>query len=256
MTTESDMGVSEDGHRPRRRPRQPPWVVAHRGASAAHPENTVAAFVGAAGLGATWVEFDVRRTADDTLIVHHDAALPDGRILVETNRRELPSSVPAFAEVLAVCATHELSVNVEIKSDPAEPDFDDEYRVAGEVATILAAQPFVADGTARHLVTSFDHRCLARVRQVEPSLRTGQLAVHIVDVEQVIRRAHAAGHVAVNPWHPFVDVGFMTLAQAAGLEVYPWTVDDPDRMRELLALGVDGIITNVPDVMCAILDPT
>ena len=57
-----------------------PLVVAHRGASAAHPPgNTVAAFAAAVALGADWVELDVRLTADGALVVHHDPDLPDGR---------------------------------------------------------------------------------------------------------------------------------------------------------------------------------
>jgi glycerophosphoryl diester phosphodiesterase len=255
MTTQSDNGVSQGqapGHAPPERRR--PAVIAHRGASRAHPENTLAAFAGAASLGAGWVEFDVRRTADGALIIHHDAALPDGRVLIETVRADLPPSVPTLVETLELCAGRGLSVNVEIKSDPREPDFDDGYAVAELVAPLLAADPAFTNGTAGHLVTSFDHRCLDRVREVAPSLRTGQLAFDITDVERLMQRAVAAGHVAVNPWDPFVDERFMALAREAGLEVYPWTVDDPERLRALIALGVDGIITNVPDVLRDVLD--
>lgn len=250
MTTQSDEGVSK---RPASASGGGPLVIGHRGASRAYAENTLAAFAGAATLGASWVEFDVRRTADGALVVHHDAALPDGRAIVETALADLPSTLPTFVATLAECARHDLAVNAEIKSDPGEPDFDPDYRVAAEVATILAADTTYADG-ARHLVTSFDPHCLTRVREVAPSLRTGQLAFNITDVAALLARARGAGHAAVNPWDPFVDEAFMVAARAAGLEVYPWTVDDPERLRALIALGVDGIITNVPDVLRAILD--
>ncbi len=65
-------------------------VIAHRGASAARPENTLEAFRHAATLGADWVELDVRRTADDRLTVHHDAVLPDGRAIVHLAAGDLP----------------------------------------------------------------------------------------------------------------------------------------------------------------------
>jgi glycerophosphoryl diester phosphodiesterase len=244
MTTESDKNVSSPptGGPPAR----PVLVIGHRGASRAHPENTLAAFAGASVLGADWVELDVRCTADGALVVHHDAALRDGRVIAAVARAELPESVPTLADALATCAAAGLGVNVEIKSDPSEPGYDAGHAVAAEVAAMLAADATAPDGTPRYLVTSFDPRCLDRVRETAASLRTGQLAFNIDHVGKLMDRARGAGHVAVNPWDPFVDESFMAAARHAGLEVYPWTVDDPDRMRALIALGVDGIITNVP----------
>ena len=69
-------------------------VIAHRGASKAFPENTVAAFRGAAAMGADMVELDVRRTADGYLVIHHDARLPDGRVIYDLRARELPPRCP------------------------------------------------------------------------------------------------------------------------------------------------------------------
>ena len=89
-----------------------------------------------------------------------------------------------------------------------------------------------ADGSGRYLVTSFDPGCLAAVR-AGPALPTGQLAFEIRDVDALLRRAAEAGHVAVNPWDPFVDEAFVGAAHDAGLQVYPWTVDDPARMAAL-----------------------
>ena len=57
----------------------------------------------------------------------------------------------------------------------------------------------------------------------------------------------------MNPWDPFVDAAFMASARAAGLAVHPWTVDDPERMRALIELGVDGIISNVPAVLAEVV---
>jgi glycerophosphoryl diester phosphodiesterase len=229
-----------------------PLVIAHRGASRAHPENTLAAFVGAAELGATWVELDVRRTLDEVLIVHHDATLPDGRALAATASGALPDQIPTLAEALDTCASHGLGVNIEIKSDPREPGFDPSYRFVDAVVALVAGRaPAVASA---YLVTSFDPACLDRVRVVDPALPTGRLAIDIRDVEHLIATTVEAGHVAVNPWDPFVDETFMRLARAAGLAVYPWTVDDPVRQRQLIDLGVDGIITNVPDVLRGVLD--
>lgn len=232
-------------------------VIGHRGASAAHPENTLEAFAGAAALGADWVELDVHLTADGVAAVHHDADLPDGRALASLAAADLPASVPTLAAALAVCRAHDLGVNVEIKSDPRRDDFDPTYRVVDVTLAVLAdgragADVPRADGTARYLVTSFDPGCLDAVRRGS-TLPTGQLAGHIGDVAALVQRTVDAGHTAINPWDPFVDAAFIALAHDAGLRVFPWTVDDPERMAALADLGVDGIITNVPDVLRAVV---
>jgi glycerophosphoryl diester phosphodiesterase len=230
-----------------------PLVIGHRGASAARPENTVEAFRHARHLGADWVELDVRRTADDALVVRHDAVFPDGRVLVELDAEDVPDSVPTLAEALAACEG--MGVNVEIKNDRRDPDYDREERVAEAVAAWLWAE---ADGgrldLTRILVTSFNPRTIGVVHERRPDIPTGLLAFDVADPESVVAQAAAGGHVAVNPWDPFVDEQLMALAADAGLAVFPWTVDDPDRMRRLLALGVAGIITNVPDVARALVD--
>ncbi len=97
-------------------------VFAHRGASHAYPENTLAAFAGAVAMGSDGVELDVRRTADHQLIIHHDPHLGDGRIIADTLAGDLPDSVASFDDALDACAG--LIVNIEIKNDPREPDFD------------------------------------------------------------------------------------------------------------------------------------
>src|SRR5437762_9663704 len=109
-------------------------IIAHRGASASFPQNTLEAFRGARELGATWVELDVRRTADGLLAVHHDARLADGQAIVDLRAAELPSHVPSLAEALDACAP--LGVNVEIKNSPNDVDFD---------AAAAVVEPVVAD---------------------------------------------------------------------------------------------------------------
>lgn len=231
----------------------PPLIVAHRGAPRAEraenpapAENTVAAFRGARGLGADWVELDVRLTADVERAIHHDAALLDGRVICEVPAAELPGSVPLLAAALDACAG--LGVNVEIKSSPDDPDFRIDRRAADAVVADL-------DGIerARLLVTSFDLAMVDRVRALDPSLPTGLLVFELADPLRAIEVTIERGHVAINPWDPFVDEAFMVRARDAGLTVNVWTVNDPDRMRELVELGVDAIITDVPDVLAEIL---
>ena len=96
---------------------RPVQVIAHRGASRAAPENTVAAFRRAAEMGAQAVELDVRRTGDGALVVHHDAASrPTAVRSASSPAPTSPTHVPAFAAALDACAG--MWVNVEIKNDP------------------------------------------------------------------------------------------------------------------------------------------
>jgi glycerophosphoryl diester phosphodiesterase len=226
-------------------------VIGHRGASAARPENTVEAFRHAATLGADWVELDARRTADDRLTVHHDALLPDGRAIVDLAADELPESLPTLTEALAACAG--MGVNIEIKNDRHDPDFDPEDQVAVAVADLLSPPDPVLP-VERALVTSFNPATIAVVRERAPHVPTGRLTMNGHDLAGRIERTAAAGHQAVNPYDLLVDEAMMAVARDVGLRVYVWTVDDPERMRALVDLGVDGIITNVPDVARAVVD--
>ena len=97
-------------------------VIAHRGASRAERENTGAAFRRAGEMGADGIELDVRRTADDRLVVHHDPVLADGRTIRSTAATELPGHVPTLDAAIGACEG--MFVNIEIKNDPDEPDFD------------------------------------------------------------------------------------------------------------------------------------
>ena len=217
-------------------------VIAHRGASARFRENTVEAFEGAAAMGADWVELDVRRTADGALIVHHDPAI-DGVDLIAMAAADVPAHVPTLAEALEACG--DMGVNIEIKNDPGEPDYDDEHMIVEP--TITAALAVVPRD--RLLFTSFDMGAVNRVHDIDPGLTTGFITMDRVGVEVSVGRAAAHAHTSINPHDPLVTARFVAAAHEAELVVYPWTVDNPDRMREMIDLGVDGIITNTPDVL-------
>jgi len=107
-------------------------VIGHRGASATHPENTLEAFRAAAEQGAHGVELDVRRTADDVLVVFNDAHLGDGRLIRELGAAELPATIPTLAQALDACA--DLWMNVEVKNMPDDPDYDAEHGLSVAVA--------------------------------------------------------------------------------------------------------------------------
>jgi glycerophosphoryl diester phosphodiesterase len=223
-----------------------PLVIAHRGASADAPENTVQAYQLAAAQGADWVELDVRRTADDHLAVLHDAVLADGRTLVDCARADVPASVPSLAEALDACTG--MGVNIEIKNSAADPDYDPSDMVADAVVALLADR----GGDDEVLISSFTPHTAARIRSLDASLATGFL-VRQASVEAV-QATVAGGHQALHPWDHGTDEPAVVAAREAGLEVNVWTVDDPLRMRTLTAMGVTGIVTNVPGVARRTLD--
>ena len=223
----------------------PAVVIAHRGASATFAENTIEAFRGAAEQGADWVELDVRRTADHSLVVHHDARLYDGRAIVELAAADLPPSVPTLARALDACAG--MGVNIEIKNNEPDPDADVEEFVAEATVALLAQR----GGGDEVLISSFNPATLVRVREQASHLATALLVVEPApDVVDVLL---GAGHQALHPFDWFVDEDLVTRCHAAGVKVNVWTVDDTNRMTELLALGIDGLCTNVPAVARALI---
>jgi glycerophosphoryl diester phosphodiesterase len=224
----------------------PTAVIAHRGASVAARENTLDAFRLAVQMGADAVELDVRRTSDDRLVVHHDAFLASGHPIVCIDRRDLPGHVPDLLEALEACAG--AWVNVEIKNDPAEPDFDPARRLSDRVVDLL-------DGVGtpdRWLISSFDLASIERVRDRSDSLRTAWLVSTVPP--DVVAVLVDGGHHALHPWVCTLEREVVDRCHAAGLAVNTWTCDDPVRIRELADWGVDGICTNVPDIARRIVD--
>lgn len=223
-----------------------PAVIAHRGASAAARENSIGAFELAVELGSDGVELDVRRTADGLLVVHHDAHLEDGRGIADLRSEELPDHVPTLTAALDACG--ELTVNVEIKNSESDHGFDVSRRIADETMALVddRATP------SRYLISSFDLPTVDRAAAVSPS--PSAWLVYGGDPESLCQLCRARGHGVIHPWDRQVDAEFMSHARAADLTVNVWTVDDPERMEELVRLGVDGIVTNVPDVARRVLD--
>ena len=220
-------------------------VLAHRGASKAERENTVAAFQRAHSMGAQAVELDVRRSADGALVVHHDPLLGDGRAIIVTDRADLPDHIPTVSEALDACSG--MWVNLEIKNDPSEPDFDPTDSIADDTMALLAER----GETHRWLMSSFRIETMDRCRAVAPDVRTAWLTGVVPD--DVVEILTSRGHTALHPWVRLLGRDVVDRCHGAGIEVNTWTCDDPERMRELIEWGIDGICTNVPEVALAVL---
>lgn len=193
-------------------------------------------------LGADAVELDARRTVDGVLVVHHDDAVAGAdRPIVAMTRSELDDMapwVPDLADALAACA--EIWVDVEIKNDPREADWDPENHVARTIADLHRDADIV--------VTSFNPDTIAMAGAA--GLRTGWLVGRGIDPIEAVSIAADAGHEFVLPHYSMLAGNHgehvVEAGRRAGVEIAVWTVDDPDEMIRLATVGVGGIATNVP----------
>lgn len=222
-------------------------VVAHRGASGDARENTIEAFVLAAQQGADAVELDLRITADGVAVVHHDAVLADGCAIALTPARDLPSWVPHLDEALDACAG--MWVNIEIKSDPNEIGFDPSEPGARVLAEILARR---GEPSSQWLVSSFRRATIDLMRALSPDIPTAWLCISAPP--GALEGLVLDGHRAIHPYVECVSASLVQRCHTLGLMCTAWTCDDPVRMAELAAMGIDGICTNVPGVARQVVD--
>ncbi len=234
--------------------RRRPLVIAHRGASRQAPENTLPAFAAALSLGVDLVEFDYQAAADGTPVAIHDADLirttnageilgPTRLKVAERNWPELAkldagswfspafrgTPLPSLADALAAVASGAVAL-VERKS--------------GDAAT-LCRWLQATNLPRRVVVQSFDWQFLTDCRRLDPQLTLAVLGEEALSAEQ-LDAAVALGASAVAWDDAITSVGSIAMIHARGLKAWVWTVDDPARQRQLLAWGVDGLITNDP----------
>ena len=227
-------------------------VMAHRGASVAAPQNTVSAFALARSMGAHAVELDVRQCASGELVVHHDPQLRDGRVIAHLPKHHLPDDVPTLDEALDACG--DMWVNVEVKNHRTEPDYDPNDVRTLAVLDVLRRRVAVHGNPRRYLLSCFRRKTVDRAHAEWLELPTAWLTVAVADARELARDLHHSGHVAVHPEVSRVTAELITTFHDEGIKVNTWTCDDPNRMRELIAWGIDGICTNVPDVALGVLN--
>jgi glycerophosphoryl diester phosphodiesterase len=219
-----------------------PLIAAHRGASKAETENTVAAFTRAVEMGADMVELDVRLTADEVMVVHHDPVIEGLGPISNLTAGKLPPHVPTLAAALDACAA--LQVNIEIKSDPSEPGYDPTHKLTNLVMAALKSDV----RRTGYIISSFDRAVVDLVRSIDPTIATGFLYSFSARPGRLIESCVNSGYQAIHPHHVPLTKRTVAIANEAGLAVNTWTVDDPDRMKILAKWGVSTVITNVPDV--------
>jgi glycerophosphoryl diester phosphodiesterase len=226
-------------------------TIAHRGASALYPENTLRAFLAAAELGADMCEFDVRMTRDREVVVIHDATVnrtTDGRGRIaamsaaEVKRLDAGARfgaefrgerIPTLAEVvqaLGAQCSGRCQMDVELKASGLEARVCDILRECGRMESAI--------------VSSFDWDQLKIVARQDAGLRLALLGEKAPAA--LLEAAAAMQAFAIAPRFDIADAALCAEAHRRGLAVYVWTVDDVATMGRLIAAGVDGIMTNNP----------
>jgi glycerophosphoryl diester phosphodiesterase len=203
-------------------------------------------------MGADAVELDVRRCGSGELVIHHDPKLSDGRTIFSVDKRDLPTHIPTLGEALDACGS--MWVNIEIKNDPKEPDFDSQEVTTRKVIDFLRER----GSLDRWLISSFRRETVDLIRSLMPELKTAWLVMTIDDaqLESVASAMASQGHTALHPWVKQLSRRMVDVFHRHGLQINTWTCDDPRRMRELVEWQVDGICTNVPDLALQVVNAT
>lgn len=241
-------------------------VWAHRGASAYAPENSLEAFALAIQMGADGIELDIYETADAKLVIHHDNDIKRMTNGIEAKIQETDFDtlrtynfngtwgdqygfvkIPALNEVLDLFRPTDMTINIELKEGSVNylREIDRAVREFGMEEKIL--------------YSSFDHVKLARMKEINPNVKTGALYADAL-IHQPWAYAKMADFTALHPAYSQLyrfrehGIEFVKEAHEAGIQVNPWTANKEGIIRRLATWGVDHIITDVPDVALRIVN--
>ncbi|MEX0768903.1 MAG: glycerophosphodiester phosphodiesterase [Microthrixaceae bacterium] len=236
-----------------------PLAIAHRGGTEAAPENTLAAFTAATSLGYRHLETDVHLTADGVLIAFHDDQLDrvtneQGKIgdlpweQIRQARIDGSDPIPTLAELLE--SFPHAFFNIDAKSDAA----------VDSLAKTLHQHAAVG----RACVAAFSHKRLRRLRELLGSEQCTAASPREVAQLMTAARLRSSARPAMVDYHcvqvpvrqngiPLLTQGFVRTVHDRGCQVHAWTINDRTEMHSLLDLGVDGIITDFPSELRAVL---
>jgi glycerophosphoryl diester phosphodiesterase len=234
----------------------PPLIIAHRGASAAAPENTMTAFHKAITVGADGIEFDVRLTRDSVPVVIHDSTLRRttglSHRIADLTLPELESldvGVPRLTQLFTLFESNDLILNLEMKCDSPS-----EHAALAEACCRLADE----HSLKQRLITScFDLAALEVVKNIDSEMKTAALfqpAISTPSVwldQSILDPATAVGASALALHHRLARQQLVEKAKLIGLGVAVWTVDDPAWIERARSIDVDALITNNPAAMLA-----
>ncbi|HVY53059.1 MAG TPA: glycerophosphodiester phosphodiesterase family protein [Gammaproteobacteria bacterium] len=234
-----------------------PPVIAHRGASAYAPENTMAAFQKAKELGARWVEFDVMLTACDEPVIIHDTTLDrttnaKGEVNKFTNNvlqtldagswfgsQFTGEKIPTLKQLLSFLSENSMSPNIEIKAV-----------VGQEKAAVSNVLEVVANHWPAYLepplFSSFSMDILREIRKHSASARLGCL-IDSLDAMLWVELDGELNFTSFNLNHTILSHQLVFDLKTLEKPILAYTVNDPQRAKELFSWGVDAVFTDCPD---------
>ncbi|NLG49687.1 MAG: glycerophosphodiester phosphodiesterase [Chloroflexi bacterium] len=232
-----------------------PLVIAHRGARDVAPENTLAAFQAALDADADGIELDVTRCATGEIVVIHDDTLDrttnGSGPVAQTSfcaLRALDAGawfapqfagerVPLLSEVLDLVG-HRTRINIEIKGRDWKGD-----GIEVEIARMVRERGLEQEV----IISSFNPTALVRMHRAAPELQRGLLYAPNMPAYLSPAWTRLLTHPeALHPYYAMMDAEAVRRAQSKGCRVNVWTVNAPQDMQQMIALGVDAIITDHP----------
>jgi glycerophosphoryl diester phosphodiesterase len=221
--------------------------IAHRGASRDAPENTLEAFLLAVDQSADMIETDLHLTSDGEIVLLHDPEVGDsevGQFKLDELRKKLPGLVtlPEALDALGEL----IPFNLELKRGLDHSYAGLERRVLDEVTKRGLLE--------ETLFSSFYDSVLERLHQIEPEARRA-LLISRRSAMSIGERADQLDVEAVHPQRVVANQTLIERLQIEGYKVHVFTVDDPEDQKRMIEWGVDGIFTNVPGQLRALLDP-
>ncbi|HTM63212.1 MAG TPA: glycerophosphoryl diester phosphodiesterase [Gammaproteobacteria bacterium] len=233
-----------------------PPVIAHRGASAYAPENTMSSFVKAVQLGIHWVEFDVMLAKCGTPVIIHDETL-DRTTSGSGNVIDYPYSylytldaggwfapefsgerIPSLEQMAQFMTNTGLCANVEIKPHPGQED-------ETVIAALKIMRNYFPDDSEKIIYSSFSIASLRCLRLSAPQCRLGFLMHEWIPEWRKI--VYDLNCETVNVNHEILTPERVSEIKQSGKMLLSYTVDDPQRAAELMSWGVDVVFSNVPD---------
>ena len=216
--------------------------IAHRGFHQAFPDNTLEAFEAAIALGVDGVELDVHETADREFIVFHDPRLKGSDIkklsLTQIKEVKLRDTfdIPTLEQALEVCRKR--------------------TRLLVELKKVWSLDKFLALLPAKIepgdiIIISFDKDIVSKLWFLAPELQSGIITALPLANPVKLAQAIRCGTIVVR--FPFIDAGLVKKARTSNLSVYVWGCPDIKAARKVLALDIDGIITDFPDQIKAVM---
>ncbi len=253
-------------------------VHGHRGCRGIRPENTLAAFEAATEAGVDVLELDLQITSDGVVVIHHDYFVNEELIkdlsfskikMVDCGSRFNPefslqilasAQIPTLQDLFDLVRDKTVRLNLEIKHDPRNSTFTRNTKdLAQTIVNIIQEQGF----SSRVYYSSFSPAVLTELRKQDPNARIifligeeSLIAAKAIapqnHMQLILNIASSFQAEALAPDHQILDDLTISLFKNARFKIIPWTVNDEDRVRSLIEMGVDGLISDYPQMIMRI----